>query len=122
MYTFRIPNTQLVFVRNRQETPGRLFVAQAEVTVQLYRDGRKVGEEVWRREHFAATFEDTQRRTLDVSGSVRFDVAPGRYGYRLLLRDENTDQARTSWLEPVDVPDFDALVPGPPLIARDAPR
>lgn len=118
--TFRIPNSRLVFVRNRQETPGRLFVAGAEVTVQLFRDGRKVGEEVWRREHFAASFEDTQRKDLDLAGLVRFDAAPGRYGYRLLLKDEHADRSLPALLEAVDVPDFGAGAVGPALVVRQA--
>lgn len=115
---FRIPNSQLVFVRNREEAPGRLFIANAEVTVQLYRGGQKVDEAVWRREHFAATFEDTQSKTLDLSGMVGFDVPPGHYGYRLILKDEQVDQTRQSWLEPLVVPDFGAAVVGTEIAAR----
>lgn len=115
---FRIPNSRLVFVRNRAETPGRLFVSGADVTVQLYRGQERVDETVWRREHFAATFEQTLSKEHDLTGAVSFAVPPGRYGYRLILQDENTDELRPTWLEPVDVPAYGTLAVGAPVAAR----
>lgn len=112
MVGFRIPNRMLVFVRSRSEVPGRAFVAEAELTVQLYRDGISVGTQVWRQLHYAATFEEAHDRTTDLEGRVRLDVAPGTYGYRLFLKDGHSGRLVKSTTQPVVVPDFETLVLG----------
>ena len=111
--SFRIPNSRLVFFRNRSESPGRLFIAEVELTVEIYRSRDKVAEEIWRRDHYVGSFEDTQSKDLDLQGMIQFSLDPGTYGYRLVLKDANTcDYVRQSWLEPVVVPDFDRFSVG----------
>lgn len=111
---FRIPNSRLIFVRS--EAAERPFTADVEVTVQVYRGGEKVAEEIWRCAHAAATFEETQRRDVDLQGMVQFALAPGRYAYRLLLRDAAPRSAAP--LTPVEVPDFSAPTVGTGLVVE----
>lgn len=81
--SFRIPNRLLVFT---QEKNG--FEANVELTVELYQADRKVDEELWRSRHSASTFDETQSRTSDLEGRVRFEVDPGTYTYRFILNDD----------------------------------
>jgi GWxTD domain-containing protein len=105
---FRIPNSLLVFVRNTADEPGRPFAVDAELTVQLLRGSEKVAEEIWRTRHFAASFEDTQSKTLDLQGVVSFPVEPGHYSYRLILSSEHGGRPASSALRPVEVSNFEA--------------
>lgn len=84
--SFRIPNSLLVFT---QEKNG--FEADVDVTAELYRGGKKVDEQIWRARHAAATFEQTQSRTADLQGRLRFEVEPGSYAYRLIVNDDGSD-------------------------------
>ncbi len=115
---FRIPNRMLVFVRNRQEAPGRAFVAEPSVTVQVFRGKARVAERSWQQAHYAATFEATQADTVDLQGMVRFDLPPGVYTYRLRLQDDQSERDGASEPRPALVPDFGALQVGGPLLVR----
>ena len=115
---FRVPNTMLVFVRNRQGGSGRAFVAQPWVMVQLLRDGRRVAEKVWQPPHYAATFEETQQKDVDLEGTLQFEVAPGAYTYRLWLKDEQTGQEQAPLSRSFTVRDGGGLHISAPLMAR----
>ncbi len=96
--TFRIPNSLLVFKHERDE-----FVSDVDLTVELHRNGEKVADRRWRKKHTAANFEATQSRTRDVDGWVHFEVDPGEYTYRLLVRDQGDDERGMS--RPFQVPE-----------------
>ncbi len=103
--TFRVPNSLLVFV---QERDG--FVSEADVTVELYRNERKVNDRIWRKKHRAETFDATQSRTDDLKGWIRFAVEPGDYSYRLIVGSEVEDVRSSSGA--FHVPDFGREVMG----------
>jgi len=118
LISFRIPNSRLVFFGNRYETPGNLFVAEVELLAEVYRDGKKVGEEVWRKNQYAKSFSDTQSKEVDLEGIVHFYLTPGTYGYRLLLKDTNTgDYIGQSWLNYVVIPDYSHPNTGKAIVA-----
>lgn len=108
---FRIPHSLLVFV---QEGDG--FLAQADVTVGLYRNGTKVDEKIWKGKTRASTFAETSSSERDLTGRVVFDLNPGSYAYRVTLAEA---KARGSgpW-QAFRVPEFNASGIGPPFFAR----
>ncbi len=118
LVSFRLPNALLVFVRNRRETPGRAFLAEPRVTAQVFRGKKPVAEQVWQQTHYAATFEQTQRRDHDLQGMLRFDLPPGDYTYRLGLQDGQTGREGASESRAVTVSDFSTLRVGAPLLVR----
>lgn len=117
--TFRIPNDLLVFMKNQEVAPGREFVASLVVTAEVYRERQKVAEDVWIGEHFAATYDQTRDRALDVEGQLTFTLEPGRYVYRLRIADDNSD--REASLPPirVEVPAYGTLGVGRALMVSD---
>lgn len=117
--SFRIPNSELVFLRNPRSTAGQNFVAQPNVVIQLYRNGRRIDEQVWRQAHYATSFEATQNQLLDVEGWVPFDVVPGTYAYVLRLDGRQTEEARVMPPRAVAVPAFSERALGVPLLVQD---
>lgn len=111
--TFRIPNALLVFVRRDDR-----FEAEPAVTVAVYRRSRQVAEQTWRDRHEAASFEATQRDTVDVEGRVAFRLEPGRYTYQIRLDDVATGTAGRLRGTPFVVPEPDERMPAHPFFAR----
>lgn len=113
---FRIPNSALVFVRDPGASSGEGFLAEAVVTVEVYEGSRRVAEQVWRRRHRAASFDETQRRDADVQGRVTFALPPGRYSYRMIVADAHAEREQRTAHRGFAVPDYAALTAGPPLV------
>ncbi len=117
--SFRIPNDLLIFKRSRDAEAGKEYAAELTVSAEIYRDGRKLVEETWRGTHFAATYDQTTSRNLDVEGQIVFALAPGQYGYRLRIADRNSTREAVLPMRPVRVPDFGKPSLGKALFASD---
>lgn len=115
---FRIPNDRLIFMRNRDAIATREYQAEVVVTAEFYQDRRKFGEQVWRGEHVAATYDQTLDRELDVTGHLSFPFSPGSYAYRLRISDENAEQEMVLPVRPFRVPAFDGLATGKALMSE----
>ncbi len=113
LVAFRIPNHLLVFVRQDDQ-----FQAEPEVAVRWYRDGRMLGESIWRDTHRAASFEATQDEMSDVEGRILFRVPPGRYEYEVSLGGEATRAGATSRRRSFVVPEFSRDVVGRPFFGH----
>jgi GWxTD domain-containing protein len=103
---FRIPNDLVIFMRNRDAEPDREFVAELVVTAEIYKDREKVGEEVWRGQHFAATYDQTLNRDLDLQGHLEYKLDAGTYAYRLRISDENAERESVLPLRRFSVPEY----------------
>lgn len=117
--SFRIPNAMLVFVQAPSGASGGAFVAEAEVTVQVYRGASLLDEQVWQRTHYTSDFDATQSREADVEGLAGFALEPGMYAYRLVIGDDHSERRRELELRTVEVPDFAGGDVGEPVMARD---
>lgn len=117
--SFRIPNDLLVFMKSSETDPGKEYVSEVVVTVEVYREQTKVAEEIWLGTHYAGTYEQTTERTLDVQGSVEFSLEPGSYAYRLRVSDRNSDRESTFPLRRVRLPDFSAPAIGRAMVAYE---
>lgn len=111
--TFRIPNSLLVFVQD-----GDGFLADAEITVELLQNGAKADEAIWRGKKRVASFDQTRSDTDDLTGHVRFEVAPGTYAYRLGLAESNRRGRGPA--HPFEVPNFSDGGIGTPFFAADS--
>ncbi len=110
---FRIPHALLVF---RQEGSG--FVANVDLTVELYRDQQKVAERVWRGEKRVHSFEQTTSESVDLTGHVRFPAVPGAHTYRFSFSGSKVDRLWPGSQWPFEVPDFASGGSGRPFFAN----
>lgn len=117
--SFRIPNDRLVFMRNHEGEPGQDYQSGIDLTIEIYKDRELVDEYIWKQQHYVGTYEATADQMASLEGAVTFDVAPGRYAFRLLFNDMNTEQSATSSLRSVEVPDFSEATVGQAILADD---
>lgn len=99
LFTVRVPNSRLVFVRDREAPGSGKFLGRVEVTVQVRQGDRLVAERIWQTTHAAATYDRSVSRDEDLEASIPLALDPGDYRYRILVRDLNAE---------------DLLIPAPP--------
>lgn len=116
---FKIPNDRLIYMRHHEGEADQEFRAAVDVTVELFQGSQRVDEIVWKSETFAASYEETDDPSRAISGAVAFRVESGNYGYRILLNDMNTEHTSTSFVRPVQVPNYDDGALGKAIIAGD---
>ncbi len=104
--SFRIPHARLVFLRDQERQGSGGFIADVNVTVQVWQGERLVAEEAWEGTSYAATFEDTHSRSLDVEAAVTFPLPPGAYYYHLHVGE--AERTRRTSQTAVSIPDFGA--------------
>jgi GWxTD domain-containing protein len=114
---FRLPFDRLVFMRHLDGSADQAYRARVEVTIEMYREGEIVSERIWRDEAFAAEYDDTVDKAKSLAGNQTFVLAPGQYAYRLRLADLNTEQAGSSLLRRLAVPDEKAPRFGKAILA-----
>lgn len=85
---FRLPYDRLVFSRNREGEGSDSFVAEVKVTIELYKDGRRITDQNWNVRKFAASFEETKNKQKDLTGVVHFQSDPGVYAWRMTLNEQ----------------------------------
>lgn len=108
LFTVRVPNNRLVFMRNSEPLAGETFRAQVEVSVQIRQGDRLVAEKSWQTPHSASTYEISVSRDHDLEATLPVRLEPGSYVYRLVVRDVNAGETfRPSTPARVVVPDFD---------------
>jgi GWxTD domain-containing protein len=76
-----------------------------------------VDDVIWKKEHFASSFEASTSTDINLMGAVTFTVDPGSYAFRLRFNDLNTERTSTSMLRPVQVPDFSEASIGDAIVA-----
>ncbi|HEX7071207.1 MAG TPA: GWxTD domain-containing protein [Rhodothermales bacterium] len=90
-FVVRIPNSLLVFKREREPLAGSPFVARVELTVQVRSGENLVAERSWRVAHTAESYEVSTSRSHDLVGRIPIALPPGDYSYRVLLGEESGD-------------------------------
>ncbi len=94
---FRIPHARLIFLRLRQPDQQLVFEASLDVTAAIYQHEQRIAEHTWTGTKKVSTFEATQDKTQDVTGSIPLRLDPGAYTLRLTVQDNH---AQTSWSFP----------------------
>lgn len=120
-FTVRIPNSLLVFVRERDGNAVEPFLARVELTVQVRRGGVLVREQVWQAEHRAASYEATVSDSLDFEAQIAEKLPAGDYAYRVEVRDLTADRRLVSDVAALEAPAFGLETIGPPILAKEAP-
>lgn len=119
IFTVRVPNSRLVFLREHEQASDAAFVARVEVTVQVRsEDDRLIAERVWRAAHTAPTYDVSVSRTDDFEGQVRIRIEPGAYAYRILIRDVTGDVVFAERPRTLEVPRFRDGFVGAPVAVR----
>lgn len=121
LFAVRIPNSRLVFVREREPLAGAPFVARVEVTVQVRAADEIVTERTWQATHTAASYDASTSRTIDFEGRIPIHLAAGHFSYRLVLRDLTSDSYSPTLPRSLFVPDFEDGAVGPPIAERIDP-
>jgi len=88
------------------------YAGGAEITVvfEQRKNKRQIGD-VWERRLVAARFESTNSGALSLVEKRSFDVPPGRYELRVLVRDLNSSETSSAH-EDYEVPDYSRVQVG----------
>jgi GWxTD domain-containing protein len=117
--SYKVPFDRLVFMRHHGGDSDKSFRAGLDVLIEIYKDGERIDSKALKDESFAADYESTLDPLKGASGAVTFQLAPGRYGFRLQLTDQNTDRTAASLVRPILVPDFDSGAIGKAIVAAN---